>query len=247
MTLIDSIRGKAHEVPESTPAALEGPGSPFGPGVRNAFDKVAQIEVRRAEVEAEIAARQAELSDAERRAGDDVYENPAAAARIATELDGLRSQIGLQQRALAVAAGKVDKAKRAALAAQARDLNSRAGELAKAVDVRRAKTAQLLDELEAHEGRRYEVPALKRIDGTPSSATELTQTEKAMVEVRRLKRLAYLVQCVSDGQPLPGYWSMVEQVTEFPATVRGPAALFGDLAVVTYPLDAPSELTSIAI
>lgn len=117
--------------------------------------RVAKCEQDVAKWEAESAAKRAELADLERRVGDEVLADEAAADRLPGELAALRARIDVADRTVVSAGRELDAARRDLRRTFAGEVRDRAKKLLGIADDRVKKTARLLAEVRAHEGADY--------------------------------------------------------------------------------------------
>ncbi len=105
--------------------------------------------------EAEQGSAQAELADLQRRAGDDVLDDPDAALRLPRAMGELRDRIDVAERATVSARQRVTVAERAFIAADADSREPAVAAARKALADFDAKTVRLVEQLKAHTGRDY--------------------------------------------------------------------------------------------
>jgi hypothetical protein len=115
--------------------------------------------------EAEQAATAAERADLEKRAGDEVLADPAAAARIADDLARLAGRADVAARAVLAARARVAACRPPLLVAQAEALRAEAATLRAQAAARAKRTVNLLAELDSHEGVPYGPAPLPSVDG----------------------------------------------------------------------------------
>jgi hypothetical protein len=123
--------------------------------LEKALAEVAKCEETVGRWQADAAAKRAELSSLEDRAGDEVLADESAAVRLAEQATRLRSEIDMADRAAAAAARRVVDARRGVLRARAGELRTEAEGLRAEADRRQTKTDRLLADLAEHEGCQY--------------------------------------------------------------------------------------------
>lgn len=242
VSIIDGLRARIEPPAAVQHPRLAGPGAPWGRGVLNALERLADAEGRRDTAERTLQDRTADLRAADGGAGDQVLDDPEAAASIGARIDGLRTQIRLQESALRVADSRLETARRALLREQADDLRARAARVDELAADSAAETERLLGLLLEHEGVRYAVPELINQNGALTGAFAVTATQRLELAARELRRLAWLAARVADGGVLPRWWSYREQIVTWPATVYGPHRLFSEQRTEQYVTDVPAGL-----
>jgi hypothetical protein len=108
--------------------------------------------------EAELAAKSAELDDLERRAGAEALADEGAAARLTSELAGLRAGRDIAAAAVTEARGRLVESRRNVLRVRAAELRDEAQELRAEAERHQARTDDLLAELQEWEGGATYVP-----------------------------------------------------------------------------------------
>lgn len=182
----------------------ECPMGPWGRKVVDAFEAVAELERRRDELAADLAAVETESAEAEARSGEEVFADPAAASRVAALLTGLRDKAAMGRRVIGVAETRLVGARRAVLSAQAAEVRDRLTAKRRELAGVQARTAELLEALEAHEGVRFEVPYLRNsVTGAPSSLLRAgTRSERLEGEAGHLDYVVKQLEAAAAGGPL---------------------------------------------
>jgi hypothetical protein len=246
MSVLDRVRGNSPVEPAPVePAAvdpvLEGPGSPWGSDVVNALVKLRATEAKRDEVLVRLDERRLAIDADEASAGEEVYADPDASGRLADQLVRRRTEVELDEQVLKVAGARITEAARALILAQAAELRGRLRAGRREWRDRQETTARLLAQLAAHEGVQY-VPAL--IDAGRLRIQPPTKTELMAAERRRVAMLVWLLDLVANGESLPSFVG-AKQVTEYPASLRGPVSVVPGHPLCTYDGDVDGELAAI--
>lgn len=122
-----------------------------------AVEKAAEaVRAERAKLEqwtAEEAAARAALASLQGHTGEEVLDNPDAAANLARAMQEQRDRIDIAGRAIEAQRGRVGAAETAYLHAEARVLEEPVKRLQAKLDEHNGRTAELLKMLEEHEGR----------------------------------------------------------------------------------------------
>lgn len=193
---------------------------------RAALDRVEQEQERLGRWQAEQAAAEAELTDLQGRAGDEVLADPDAAAALTEAMTGLRSRIDIAARAVTAAEPRVDEARRAVLLVDAGEWDEAAAGLRAQLDEREQRTAELLAALEEYTGAKWQLaPLLNATTGMPSLITSRDVTaERLRVEVASAERTGAVLRALAAGEDpektVPGVTAK-----DYPASVWGPAAV----------------------
>lgn len=191
--------------------------------------------------EAQQVATEAELDSLQQRAGDEILDDPAAAGDLARSMQALRDRLDIARRAVAAQGPRVTKAEADYLNAEA-DVLERDAETARAtLAAHQARTAELLAELEKHEGRFVPHVMLieeQRLGGVvgaptsweiPKSAALVDAVMLAELRVTVLRDLAAgqdpaprlrALQSIRDGR-IQGV--RIDEI--YPSCVRGPDAV----------------------
>lgn len=98
-----------------------------------------------------VAAARAELADAESTSGEAVLDNPSIVAKVSKRMQSARDEVELAERAIPAAEGRLEQARRRVLEFDALAFDRAAERLEGELAQHRARTEQLLAQLEEHE------------------------------------------------------------------------------------------------
>lgn len=174
--------------------------------VDKAFAEVTKLQERAAGIEADAAARAAELADLEQRSGAEAYDDPSRIGVLAEQSSRLRAAIDVLGRTRAVAAQRIVDAQREALRARAAESRERAETLLADADKRQGTTDRLLAELATHEDVEFTPKPQYQDTGTvPLPWTPPTRTIRMRDEARFLvseaEDLVSLAALTDDDDP----------------------------------------------
>lgn len=181
--------------------------------------------------EAELRACEAAFADLQGRAGAEVLDDPEAADRIPRELTALRDRIDVAEKAIEAQRPRVRTAESAYLLAEAAALQPAVAVARANLEKHNARTAELLAQLESHEGKFVPELALTeelRTRGMPYER-ELSKSEILQEAVDIAQRPILVLEAMARGEDpaaIVSRWAAQTYPDEhYPACVWGPAAL----------------------
>lgn len=219
---------------------------------------VADQEAVRADWEARLGAARSELADAESSSGGDLIDDPKSVSRVAKRMQTARDEIELGERALAEAGLRLENARRRVLEHDASEIDQQADRLQAELDKHDARTAELLADLQEHEGRFVPevdwIEALRSAirsgvanDGAPEE-WEIPKSRLKREQIMRLRLQADVVRDVAAGVD-PSIRlrasSAVGDRSIYPACVWGPDAVVGAPAYLSLVENARARLAEI--
>lgn len=189
---------------------------------------------------AEKATAEAELSDLQQRAGDEVLDDESAAQRLPRQMQALRDRIDIATRALAVAENRLHEASVAVLLAEAAQWDAEAAHRQAVLDDHDARRDGLLAKLQEFTGEYYTAARSSEsssvvhvVVGAPEGPN-LTSTRAPLAEaVTTAERTAFVLREVAAGRdPHPALMSELpvigprpDPASFYPASVWGPEAI----------------------
>ncbi|MFC0623223.1 hypothetical protein [Kribbella deserti] len=190
-----------------------------------ATSEVAEYQAVVARWEAEKTAAEAELSDLQARAGEEVLADESAASRLSRSMQELRDRIDIAARAVAAAEPKLAAATRAVILAEAAEWDEEKARRQALLDAHNAKRQELLDALQDFTGLAWDIKRNERALGDVGPRViEVAPGEKLQREVQRAERTAWCLRELAEGRDPHAELSVPFEGRMFQGVVPNPKA-----------------------